>query len=137
MPKISTQEWEALFKAADRDHSGFLEKDELMKLLKHANAQVSDSIVEKFFNFNEQQKISFENFVTGMKAMEEFLNKMTAFFNKFDSNKNGFLERNEFRKALEFAGRHYDDREFDNIFQRTDANKNGKISLEEFLKTML
>ncbi|KAK0060105.1 calmodulin-2/4 [Biomphalaria pfeifferi] len=133
--------WQALFKAADQDHSGFLDKAELFRLIKSANDNVSEGFVEKFFHFTSHSsgphKISFEEFVEGMKHMEEFLTQMTAFFHKFDINKNGCLEKSEFRKALEFTGRKYDDKEFETIFQKTDANKNGQISLEEFLKTML
>ncbi|CAL1530928.1 unnamed protein product [Lymnaea stagnalis] len=141
MPKTSLKEWEALFRAADKDKSGALDLNELKAMLRSANSRITDSqIADTFVYFegnNGDKRVTLAEFIKGMKKLEEFLNKLTALFHKFDKDSSGFLEKNEFKKVLEACGSKLTEAELAEILRKTDTSRDGKISLEEFLSAMM
>uniref|UniRef100_A0A0N4ZLA4 Calmodulin n=1 Tax=Parastrongyloides trichosuri TaxID=131310 RepID=A0A0N4ZLA4_PARTI len=58
--------------------------------------------------------------------------EITALFEKFDLNRNGFIERSELKSVMESMDGKVTDNEIDNMFLVADKNKDGKIDLDEF-----
>uniref|UniRef100_A0A0N5BBK4 Calmodulin n=1 Tax=Strongyloides papillosus TaxID=174720 RepID=A0A0N5BBK4_STREA len=58
--------------------------------------------------------------------------EITALFEKFDLNSNGFIERNELKNVMESMDGKVTESEIDNMFLVADKNKDGKIDFEEF-----
>eukprot|EP00747_Dinoflagellata_sp_TGD_P214983 gnl/TRDRNA2_/TRDRNA2_87762_c0_seq2.p1 gnl/TRDRNA2_/TRDRNA2_87762_c0~~gnl/TRDRNA2_/TRDRNA2_87762_c0_seq2.p1 ORF type:complete len:126 (+),score=44.49 gnl/TRDRNA2_/TRDRNA2_87762_c0_seq2:52-378(+) len=67
--------------------------------------------------------------------------KIKALFDDADTNKNGYLNKEEFKgvmQCIEVALEiDYDDDECDTCFEESDKDGDGKISLEEVTKAML
>uniref|UniRef100_A0A0K0DUH2 Calmodulin n=1 Tax=Strongyloides stercoralis TaxID=6248 RepID=A0A0K0DUH2_STRER len=58
--------------------------------------------------------------------------EITALFEKFDLNSNGFIERNELKSVMGSMDGNVTECEIDNMFLVADKNKDGKIDFDEF-----
>lgn len=136
-PKKSVKEWEEAFKLADKDGSGTLEKKELSELLKKSNCNMPDSQIDNVFVYfdgpNGDERITMEEFTKGMRNIEIFVGRLKSLFDKFDTDKSGFLDKNELRKVMEFSGHKFTDSEINDILVGADKSGDGKISFDEFL----
>ena len=70
---------------------------------------------------------------TGHKA------KLIRLFNKFDTNKRGFLDRDEVKQVLlhVYNGLKFSEADVEKIFVETDKNGDGKIQMEEFMSNKI
>ncbi|KAK3771291.1 hypothetical protein RRG08_024370 [Elysia crispata] len=137
-PKKSVSEWEEAFKLADKDGSGTLEINELRELLKEGNCNMPDSQIADVFVYFDgpkgDKRITMEEFNKGMRNLEMFIGKLRQLFDKFDTDKSGFLDKNELRKVMEFSGHKFTDSEINDILKGADSSGDGKISFDEFLQ---
>lgn len=70
--------------------------------------------------------------------------KMRKLFDRYDENKNGVIDRSEFktmfREILSEMGEHYPEKRNDQVVQEAmenfDTNKNGTIEFSEFVEVM-
>ena len=60
-----------------------------------------------------------------------------AVFRAFDSDGNGQLSREEFKKSLFSVGQRCSEDEFENLMSELDRNMDGRISKKEFLSVFL
>ncbi|XP_059161696.1 neo-calmodulin-like isoform X2 [Physella acuta] len=136
-PKRSTQQWEELFKKFDKDNSGTLDVHELRNLLRAGNSNMTDTqIADAFVYFDGPQgdrRITLDEFVKGLKKLEDFISKLAQLFKQYDSDNSGFLDKNELRKILEASGHKFTDPEVNEILKNADKSGDGKISFEEFM----
>uniref|UniRef100_A0A0B6ZL79 EF-hand domain-containing protein n=1 Tax=Arion vulgaris TaxID=1028688 RepID=A0A0B6ZL79_9EUPU len=134
--KNSVAEWEKLFKTFDKDNSGTLDVTELRNLLKKGNCNITDSQVADAFIFIDgakgDRKITLEEFVRGLNSLEDFTRKLTALFKQYDSDKSGFLDKEELKKVLGASGHKFTDAEVNEILRNADKSGDGKISFKEF-----
>ncbi|RUS85783.1 hypothetical protein EGW08_006412 [Elysia chlorotica] len=134
--KKSIAQWEAAFRAADKDGSGSLDVHELRDMLRKANCNITDSQIADAFVYLDgphgDRRITLEEFVKGMTQMEQFIKKLGELFNKFDADKSGFLDKEELRKVLESCGHKFTEAEINEILRSADKSGDGKISFEEF-----
>ncbi|KAH9524732.1 hypothetical protein Btru_027645 [Bulinus truncatus] len=137
MPKNTIEQWESLFKAADKDKSGTLDVFELRDMLRRGNSNMTDSQIADAFVFFDgpkgDRKITLEEFVKGMNRLEDFLAKLAALFKKYDADNSGYLDKNELRKILEASGHKFTEQEINEILKNADKSGDGKISFEEFM----
>ncbi|KAK0043562.1 calmodulin-2/4 [Biomphalaria glabrata] len=137
MPRCSIEQWEALFKAADKDQSGALDVLEMRDMLRRGNSKMTDSQVADAFVFFDgpkgDRKITLDEFVKGMNRLEDFLAKLAALFKKYDADNSGYLDKNELKKILEASGHKFTDQETNEILRNADKSGDGKISFEEFM----
>lgn len=54
------------------------------------------------------------------------------FFRVFDSNGNGFIDREELRKVMQSLNESLSEEELDAMIKEADKNGDGQISFEEF-----
>ncbi|XP_059161701.1 calmodulin-like [Physella acuta] len=141
MPRKSMAEWEALFKATDKDKNGTLDINELRLMLKSANSNITESQLANMFVYfestNGDKKITLSEFISGMQKLEGFIKTLSTLFTKFDKDKNGYLDKKELKKIIDACGQKFTDMELDEIMKKMDTSRDGKISLAEFLDAMI
>ena len=58
-------------------------------------------------------------------------------FNKYDTEKTGFINREQLKKCIyDLNGRQLDDIELNHIFELLDGKTDGKVTLAAFTKVM-
>jgi len=62
--------------------------------------------------------------------------QLRKLFNKHDRNKNGSLDKQEFRAAMEELGYNFTDDQLDSLFSHFDADGNGKVNFWEFVRAL-
>eukprot|EP00475_Leptophrys_vorax_P033826 TRINITY_DN5377_c0_g4_i1.p1 TRINITY_DN5377_c0_g4~~TRINITY_DN5377_c0_g4_i1.p1 ORF type:complete len:646 (-),score=159.91 TRINITY_DN5377_c0_g4_i1:563-2500(-) len=133
------------FQALDRDGSGFLDLQELVRALERSGHSKPDAIAEAMqllreFDENMDGVIGFEEFQTMVERSRISLNesRVLEIFKELDQDGNGFVTQAEIE--LYFADHKDLDQtlEFDvlSIFKDADANKDGRISFEEFMQAI-
>lgn len=133
--KKSIAEWEAVFRAADKDGSGTLDVHELRDMLRRANCNITDSQIGDAFVYlhgPHGDRITLEEFVKGMQKLEEFIKRLVQLFNQYDADKSGYLDKNELRKIMESSGHKFTEQEIQDILRKADKSGDGKISFDEF-----
>ncbi|GFR63143.1 calmodulin [Elysia marginata] len=133
--KKSISEWEAVFRAADKDGSGTLDVHELRDMLRKANCNISDSQIGEAFVYlhgPHGDKCTLEEFVKGMQKLEEFIKGLVRLFREYDADNSGYLDKNELRKIMESCGHKYTEKEIQETLQKADTSGDGKISFDEF-----
>ncbi|WAR04345.1 CALM-like protein [Mya arenaria] len=58
--------------------------------------------------------------------------EMKKWFVYFDKDKNGMLDQNEFKRAVQAMCWDFSDEEFEDLFTKADTDKNGFIDYEEY-----
>jgi len=58
---------------------------------------------------------------------------MLAYFNNFDSNKNGLLEFSEFAELIKHLGLNLEQEQLKDGFNKIDTDNNNLIDFEEFM----
>ncbi|CAK8694280.1 unnamed protein product [Clavelina lepadiformis] len=65
---------------------------------------------------------------------ENQLETMHAVFHLFDQDRDGYINPDELKRALEASGYHLTDNELDEIIKEVDRNGDGKIDFAEFTR---
>jgi Ca2+-binding EF-hand superfamily protein len=116
--RFSPAEVDTIFAIADIDGDGEISLDEFKELLGDSSGNstsASGSASGMTFNSADEAK---------------------AAFRKFDTNKDGHLDRNEFKNVLCSSGSRPSEQEADAMFRKGDCDGDGKIDLQEFIKLM-
>lgn len=141
----------AEFLALDENGDGTISKDELAKILREVKSKLNmteKDIQRILYDFDQDGSgtIEVNEFLVAManKKDRDFIIK--AFTNrssirkqfvKFDKDKNGWIDKKEFKKCLETTTKTKLTKEqIDTIMKRTDQNGDGKIDYDEFIKAM-
>lgn len=139
-PKIVVQ---SLFEKYDKDKNGSLKKEELSVLLKDdfgmdsQRAEAAAMLLDK----DGSGIVSFEEFFQwfssgeGMSNVSDesryhYVKKAVDLFKRFDTNKNGTIDRDELQHLMRSIGF---TQSLDSAFEQLDKDKNGKISFPEFI----
>ena len=99
--------------------------------------EIKDS--DKIFLGRIDQNEFLEIFFPSNKVSQDIKYDMKCFYfiNKFDRNRDGFIDQNEFCNCLKLVGeRHniiYTNAQMAAIFKYYDSDGDGKISIKEFL----
>jgi serine/threonine protein kinase len=141
----------SIFNKYDEDGSGYLEANEVVKILKEAfnlpdeEAQEETFKIVSSFDANSDGVISLEEFseisIYGSLQSND-QSRLRKAFRVLDANSDGFISLDEFKKAVGISSNGADDAflsEADllDLIQGIDENKDGLISFEEFSKGML
>ena len=71
-----------------------------------------------------------------LKGSKVSVNDVTKAFNHFDSDGNGYLDKNEFKHFICNYGAKLSEAEVDKFFNNVDIDGDGRISLDEFKKIL-
>lgn len=132
------QDMRAFFEAADADHSGSLEINEVSHVF--AMCGVPQKIIPAFFKMCDRDRsgsITFDELYNYLNAYAGLSVNPTIFFKlvfeSFDNDNSGFLDVQEFGEALAILGFDYTPEQVRARVAAFDANGDGKVSLQEFL----
>ena len=71
------------------------------------------------------------------KKMDALRVLLKPFFNKYDTDRSGLLEKEELRGVLRDLGENPNKKEMDTLFKRIDVDGSGGINYDEFVKGMM
>ncbi|PVD29932.1 hypothetical protein C0Q70_09191 [Pomacea canaliculata] len=83
---------------------------------------------------DKDQKVSFEEFVAGVKKIIEFVENAREFFKQMDTSGDGYLDKKELRELLNRCGQKLPEEDLNKILQEADKNRDNKISFDEFIE---
>ena len=133
---IEESKYEKAFKLIDREQSGTISLLLLDKLLNAANEHINDSEIKSALEFmgkdREEDSLSLEEFKDFIKIVYS-PERIIEAFQAFDTDKNGYLDREEFLKVLSDYGGEVSEFEKQAIFTNVDINHDGKIQYKEFV----
>jgi len=127
----------ASFDELDRDKSGYLEKNELVELLKRMGCSASnknvDEVMEKL-DSDGDGKISFDEFSNWYVVSEQRVEaEMGRAFKALDEDNSGFIEAKELKTLFGRLGIVIDsEEEIKQIISELDKTGSGSISQEDF-----
>jgi len=140
------------FREMDKDHSGFLDNDELKYVcewvLESLGKSGSVDDPEKFkarlmhrLDANKDGKLDLSEFSVLFGEMTKrfsLLERANKKFDEFDVDKSGFLENTELDNVIEWTMQAFTGNDPSNykekLIERVDRNKDGKLDRGEFLK---
>lgn len=127
----------ALYDQYDKNGDGKVSVQELKRGIQSSFcADIDDQTVVSIFqglDMDGDKYVTKEEFLDQMCSKIDRRVAFTNQFNQLDSDKNGYLSRDEVRSMLKDM---YDDDQITEMFQQCDANNDGKVVLDEFLKLM-
>ncbi|KAL5254545.1 hypothetical protein ACHWQZ_G014106 [Mnemiopsis leidyi] len=137
-------EYEAAFRMYDINGDGVISVLEFKTLLHTVGLKPSDEEVIGMIesvDIDDNGVLSLCEFIRLMsKQHKPFVTPKAQFeavFRAFDSDGNGQLSREEFKKSLFSVGQRCSEDEFENLMSELDRNMDGRISKKEFLSVFL
>lgn len=132
-----------IFKVLDTDSNGFIDAEDLYKLLKVIDDRVTlDDISDVLGKFNTDfdKRINNAEFIKLVSFNSETIEKSKVIkniFSVFDRDKDGLISRKDFEQTLSDLGEHFSSQELDDVFGIFDESDDGNIDLEEFNRIIL
>ncbi|KAG0295484.1 calmodulin-like 3 [Dissophora globulifera] len=135
------------FNAMDKDGDGFITEVEFTDSIHKAKRNPEDYDLEEFFSKadkNKDGKISFTEFVEACSALglgqansgKRSPREVDDAFNTFDIDGDGYITKDELRKAMKHQGEDLSEEEINQMMREADKNGDEKISREEFAMMM-
>ena len=129
-----------IFEALDSDHSGYIDKKELMKEYNKYFPGTTKKQLKVINNFLETAdvdnngKIDYAEFLTAMNLGNKDISKNTLkeVFDYYDHDKNGVIEAKDIKEIFEDTG--LSDKEIHDLIDEIDLNDDRQLSFEEFYK---
>lgn len=130
-----------IFMSINSDFSGQIKKKEIMVLFKRFNLTYSEDYIEEIIDtlyIKEKGVITFLEFEAALigKPFYTDESRVQTFFNYFDIDKNGYIEKQEIVNCFRRFGRDMLDEGVDMMIEEVDENSDGLISFEEFKMLM-
>ncbi|CAH1787050.1 unnamed protein product [Owenia fusiformis] len=133
-------DYEAFFKEADTDNSGFLTLSELKGCLVKRGYKGTSGELENLFNKADQSgddKMSFEEYMVVMGAASPEQHKaarMREVFNGFDKDGSGEVDKAEMDQVFKEMGKHLSEAEIARMIQLADTDGSGTLNISELIK---
>ncbi|XP_052766260.1 troponin C-like isoform X2 [Mya arenaria] len=94
------EEWRAKFNNFDSDHSGCICMRECKRLLQYVGLNPTDDEIQEFMkqvDKNNDDEVDFEEFYEYVKTLQDPTGELRAAFELYDTNKDGFIDKQELR----------------------------------------
>jgi len=138
---LNTKEIESLrqqFRQLDKDGTGMISAAELKQAL-HDSEQVNipeteiNAIINEL-DYQGNQKINYSEFIAATIKTKEILTheKLQAIFWQFDTDRTGFITKENIVTGFKKLGRKISAQELDEIMKVHDTTKDDKLSFDEF-----
>jgi len=115
---------DALFDKFDPDRSGSITQKELGKILRAPGTSVLGSIdIDEHSSKSVPEQLK--------EALAKNATRAIELFREWDTNKDGFVTKQEFHKAMPLLGLHAPKKDIDAVFDSFDPDRSGKISSKE------
>ncbi|XP_073008791.1 calcium-dependent protein kinase 3 [Typha latifolia] len=141
---LSTEEVEdikEMFKMMDTDNDGIVSHEELKTGLAKFGSHLAESEVQMLIeavDTNGKGKLDYGEFLAVSLHLQRMANDehLRKAFSYFDTDRNGYIEPEELRKALVEDGAADTMEVVNDILQEVDTDKDGRISYDEFVAMM-
>jgi len=150
------ESYRALFSKVDTDGNGTVDQKELRAVLEAAGVEKPGQEVDKMLRKANKRRgdvLNFDEFVALMlfnsplrrrkplvssaPLSENALEELRTAFVKYDSDKNGFIDKKELKELLKHEQKYEPShQELKAIMKRVDFNGDGRLSLPEFIVMM-
>lgn len=132
----------AEFEKIDTDCSGFIEVQELEKIIMDSDVQINPEEIQaiiKELDFAENKRINYSEFIAATINVSEYLTeeRLQAIFNQFDIDNSGKITKDNMKQAFSKYGRDISEADIDDILQKHDLAGDQAISYDEFKKMIL
>ena len=131
---------EKAFRRYDANGSGLISRKEMAKACKHTHKDLNKSEIDFVFaaiDLDGDHHINlkeFANFVyICQNPQEDDTMECQRVFAGFDTDKSGFIDKEELGKALKAMGIEIKKNTLDRFYDYIDSDKSGEISLVEFM----
>ena len=126
-----------IFNALDKDFSGTLQKNEIMKLFERQGVDISEEEVEDIIDslfIKEQGIVSFLEWIAANLDRDFYAQdeRLRLFFGFMDLDKSGEIEAKEISDVFKRFGRNLSSKKINAMIQEVDQNSDKKIDYEEF-----
>lgn len=130
-----------IFMFINTDFTGQIKKQEVVALFKRFNLTYSEDYIEEIIDtlyIKEKGVITFLEFEAALidKSFYTDEKRVKTFFNYFDLDKNGYIEKQEIVNCFNRFGRNMNDEGVTMMIEEVDENSDGLISFEEFKMLM-
>jgi len=131
------------FRLLDDNHDGKINGYELKKMMEKMGLPAADEDVLYFLQKAGKDGdglISEDEFFVFMNEFsndDDLMEELLAAFKVFDKDGNGYITREELRRAMDMIGEELSDKALDDLLTSADVNKDGKIDYNEFAKMLL
>ncbi|KAG2428086.1 hypothetical protein HYH02_014477 [Chlamydomonas schloesseri] len=138
LPHMELAGMREMFQEMDEDGSGTITVDELREGLRRKGAEIALGEVQRILNdidLDGNSKIDYEEFLAATMHLNKLSREenMIAAFEYFDTDKSGFITRDELVSAMKDIDAEVD---VDAILAQVDQNGDGRIDYEEFCAMM-
>lgn len=120
------------FREYDRKAKGYITADEVYIVLKRElgfDENKSEAIVDAF-DTDKDYRLSMYEFKNFYYRVEEMKQEVQRAFTDFDTNKDGYIDRDELFKQLSPKG--FTEEQLDSIFAKYDGDRDGYLDYQEF-----
>ena len=133
-----------IFSIRFRSTTGTIESHELRHVMGELGEQPNDEELEDMIravDLNGDGEIDFEEFISLMRLRMDERQRdpeedLRDAFNMFDSDRSGFIDRDEVRALMKKLAQALTEEEIDAIMEEVDTDGDGEISFQEFRAMM-
>jgi len=141
IPEDKIAEYKEAFDMFDKDGSGTISVNEIVKIMKNFGYPIKKSEAQKMISDiddNSDGEIDFEEFVTLMEkqtnTVEETEEELVLrAFKSFDKDHDGKITNYEFKYLLTQMGNKFSDEELNQLFTECNLDINGVLDYQDFI----
>jgi len=131
---LSRRDYRKIMIECDENDDGCIEYNEFVPFMVQVLQafKAKDEMTEQMQKDQQEAEEMAEAILIKGMYQEEFLEQLGNSFLAADEDKNGYLDRKEFKKCLRYAGLGLTKREVNLLMSEADTDMDGKISWQEF-----
>ena len=141
IPEDKIAEYKEAFDMFDKDGSGTISVNEIVKIMKNFGYPIKKSEAQKMISDiddNRDGEIDFEEFVTLMEkktnTVEETEEELVLrAFKSFDKDHDGKITNYEFKYLLTQMGNKFSEEELNQLFNECNLDINGTLDYQDFI----
>ena len=141
IPEDKIAEYKEAFDMFDKDGSGTISVNEIVKIMKNFGYPIKKSEAQKMISDiddNSDGEIDFEEFVTLMEkqtnTVEETEEELVLrAFKSFDKDPEGKITNYEFKYLLTQMGNKFSEEELNQLFNECNLDINGTLDYQDFI----
>ena len=141
IPEDKINEYREAFDMFDKDGSGTISSNEIIKIMKNYGNPMSKQEVEQMIaeiDTSGDGELDFEEFVTLMEKHVQIVDEneedlVLRAFKSFDKDNDGKITNYEFRYILTQLGDKFTEDECNSLFKECDLDNDGVLAYQDFI----
>ncbi|GAB6020432.1 hypothetical protein CHUAL_003127 [Chamberlinius hualienensis] len=145
MTTSDVKDLKAAFSLLDTNRDGKVNASELKSMMETMGIKVSDEQIQNLIaqaSTTGDGLISEDEFMQFMSTQstadsDDVMHDLVAAFRVFDKDSNGYISRDELKRAMEMIGENVSESCLDELLRAADIDQDGRINYEEFARMLL